>query len=281
VTLTLSVDRVLAERIKRRRLYRRLSGLPFPDGKDTSLPIGDATSVDSIDWYQTIDLGDVVTPGFVDHRDQVPMYGIPDSLEGKRCLDVATNDGFWAFEMERRGAAEVIGIDLYSRMDSDFATNWSQEYAEAAPPVPKGAGFAYASRALGSRVTRRVLSVYELSPDVVGTFDFIFLSDLLIHLRDPLRALEAIWSVCRGGIVIAEAVDPDLEAHGHQRSMRFMLALDDFSGCLWWYPTASALVSLAQVARFQDVEEISRLELKTRTGLSLPKVVLRARGRVS
>ncbi len=29
-----------------------------------------------------------------------------------RALDVATFDGFWAFEMERRGASEIVAIDL-------------------------------------------------------------------------------------------------------------------------------------------------------------------------
>jgi tRNA (mo5U34)-methyltransferase len=33
-------------------------------------------------------------------------------LTGLRCLDVGTMDGFWAFEMERRGAVEVVAVDL-------------------------------------------------------------------------------------------------------------------------------------------------------------------------
>jgi len=34
----------------------------------------------------------------------------PD-LRGARCLDIGTADGFWAFEMERRGAADVLATD--------------------------------------------------------------------------------------------------------------------------------------------------------------------------
>ena len=66
-----------------------------------------------IDWYHTIELpGGAFTPGFYDHRPLVPRLPIPASLEGKRCLDIAGSDGFFAFEMWRRGAAEVISIDL-------------------------------------------------------------------------------------------------------------------------------------------------------------------------
>src|SRR3954453_11189468 len=66
-----------------------------------------------LEWYHTIELEPgVVTPGWFDTRSVVPLLPFPESLEGKRCLDVATFDGFWAFEMERRGASEVHAIDL-------------------------------------------------------------------------------------------------------------------------------------------------------------------------
>src|SRR5579862_4659707 len=64
-------------------------------------------------WYHTLELGHgVVTPGWFDTRPAVCAVRFPASLAGVRCLDVATFDGFWAFEMERRGAAEVVAIDL-------------------------------------------------------------------------------------------------------------------------------------------------------------------------
>src|SRR5262245_62521924 len=56
-------------------------------------------------WYHTIELGNgLVSRGFYDHRPVVNCYGLPDSLCGKTALDIGTADGFWAFEMERRGA---------------------------------------------------------------------------------------------------------------------------------------------------------------------------------
>src|SRR5262249_20625446 len=59
------------------------------------------------DWYHTLELAPgVLTPGWVDVRPVVPRVPIPASLAGLRVLDVGTWDGFWAFEMERRGASE-------------------------------------------------------------------------------------------------------------------------------------------------------------------------------
>ena len=55
-------------------------------------------------WYHTLDLGSgVVTEGMFDLRPVVDRYGLPARMDGMRALDVGTWDGFWAFEMERRG----------------------------------------------------------------------------------------------------------------------------------------------------------------------------------
>ncbi len=279
VEVALTVDRPVAERIKSMPPYRWLgpgkAARPLTDGE----PDINGTGMDAIDWYHTIDLpGGVVTPGFVDHRAQVDLYGLPESLAGKRCLDVATFDGFWAFEMEKRGAAEVIGIDVHSLADCDVPENWREEYLKARPNEIKGAGFAYAKRALGSKVRRHVLSVYELSPERIGTFDFVFMSDLLLHLRDPLRALERLWTVTRGEAIIADTYDKELEATAPLNSMRVLLGMDDYSGCFWWNFTPGAIEVLLRVARFTDVEKVAQLDLDTRLGVVVPKVVFRAKG---
>ena len=273
-----ALDRMLAERLKASAPVRMLRasrpGLTFRADE----PVLNGETIADIDWYHTIDLGGgVVTPGFVDHRDQVGLYGLPDSLVGKRCLDVATYDGFWALEMEKRGAAEVVGIDVFSLNDCDFPTNFRDEYLTARDPAIKGKGFAYAKRALHSRIKRRVLSVYELSPEKLGTFDFIFMGDLLLHLREPLRALEAVWSVCRGDIIVANTYSKQLEEGDVPNSMRMLLGLDNYSGCLWWDMTASVLEVMLQVARFEDVRKINQFDLIATTGVVIPKVVFSAR----
>src|SRR3954452_4256820 len=63
------------------------------------------------EWWHVIDLPDgSTTPGAWDLRPLSEELPWPD-VHGKRCLDIGTADGFWAFEMERRGAAEVLATD--------------------------------------------------------------------------------------------------------------------------------------------------------------------------
>ena len=72
-----------------------------------------ADRVAARDWYHTLELAPgVVTPGWFDLRDMPDKVGLPASLAAQRCLDVGTFDGFWAFAMERRGAAEVVAADV-------------------------------------------------------------------------------------------------------------------------------------------------------------------------
>jgi tRNA (mo5U34)-methyltransferase len=278
--LSLTLDRSSAERMKSVPGVKRLLGrAPLRNLHDDE-PEVKATQAAHLYWYHVIDLGNgEVTPGFVDHRPWLQLYGLPESLAGKRCLDVATFDGFWAFEMERRGAAEVVGIDLHSRADSDFPQNWRREFMSVVPNHIKGEGFTYAKRALHSKVRRRILSVYEMSPEKIGTFDFVFMSDLLLHLRDPFRALENLWTVTKPGgtAIIADAYDVELEASGQGLASRFQVVLDDYSGCHWWSNSVSALNGMIHGARFEDVEEISRFVLPTNGGVPVPKVVFRAR----
>ncbi|GAC1316767.1 MAG: hypothetical protein NVSMB25_03120 [Thermoleophilaceae bacterium] len=198
-------------------------------------------------WYHTLELGpDLVTRGMFDHRPVLARYPLPESLAGLRCLDVGTMDGFWAFELERRGAREVVAIDL----DDPEALDWPAA-ARAGPrefDELKAERRAIAHEALGSAVRWVALSVYDLSPQL-GLFDFVFCGDLLVHLKDPITAVERIRSVCTGDAVICTPIMP---SRPWQR--RPIAELDGIDGFTWWTPNMIGLVRLARAAGFARVE---------------------------
>jgi len=163
-------------------------------------------------WYHTIDVAPgVTTRGWFDLRSVVEKMPWPDVV-GKRCLDVGTYDGFLAFEMERRGAAEVVAVDIEHHEDWDWPPRTRAHGADYLRHVAgnKGAGFEIAAAALASKATRRFVSVYDLRPEIVGVFDLVVCGDLLLHLRDPIGALEAIRTVCTGLLLSSEQVDVPL-----------------------------------------------------------------------
>ena len=71
-------------------------------------------------WYHTIEIAPgLVTPGWFDLRPVLRKMPWPD-VRGKRCLDIGTYDGFLAYEMEKRGASEVIAIDIEDHTQWDW-----------------------------------------------------------------------------------------------------------------------------------------------------------------
>src|SRR5581483_12366538 len=115
-----------------------------------------------IGWYHSMELAPgLVTSGMFDLRDQVARYGLPERMDGLRVLDVGTWDGFWAFEFERRGAAEVIALDL----DDEAELDWPPRRRPTRfPELRRGEGFRLAHEVLGSRVERVVCNLYDADP---------------------------------------------------------------------------------------------------------------------
>lgn len=126
-----------------------------------------------------------------------------------RCLDVGTMDGFWAFELERRGAREVVAIDVLdpTRLDHAVADRLRGEQYRR----DSERNFALAAELLGSRTELRDLSVYDLDPDEVGEFDLVVMGYVLQMLRDPLRGLEAVRRICRGHLILLDTVSRPLD----------------------------------------------------------------------
>jgi tRNA (mo5U34)-methyltransferase len=201
-------------------------------------------------WYHTIDLpGGGATPGMFDTREAPRHVPWPDGLAGGRCLDVGTFDGFWAFEMERRGAGEVVALDLDDPADLD----WDFDHRRSGPAgvlarrAERGPGFTQAAGLLGSTAVRVPGSVYDLDPSNHGVFDVVLCGALLLHLRDPVLALERMRAVCRGALVLVEAIDERLEVvSARWPAARVKPWVDQ-----WWRVNTAGLMVLVHAGGFR------------------------------
>lgn len=202
--------------------------------------------VDTVDpWYHRIEVAPgLVTPGVNDSQTVLRALDLPSDLSGLRVLDIGTRDGFFAFECESRGA-EVTAID----------------YME-----PEETGFPVAKELLGSSVEFSQQNVYGLDEETYGTFDLVLFLGVLYHLRDPMLALDRIWDVCRGRLIVETQVidealltstgefrglgeiDPELEL---APLMQFYpgAALNDDPTCVW-APNQACLRAMLQEAGF-------------------------------
>jgi SAM-dependent methyltransferase len=126
--------------------------------------------LDHYKFYHSIQVTeDVATPG-THGADPAIVSALDVDLRGKRVLDVGCRDGLYSFMAERRGAAEVIGID----------NDLSKGAVEVLIPH------------FGSAVQMHELNLYDLTPARFGTFDVLIFADVLYHLRYPFRAFQIL-----------------------------------------------------------------------------------------
>jgi tRNA (mo5U34)-methyltransferase len=220
-------------------------------------------------WYHVMELADgEVTDGWFDLRPYVHNYGIPERLDGKRVLEIGTWDGFWAFELERRGASEVVALDLDDEADLDWPPR--RRPAEF-PATRRGDGFRLAKESRGSKAERVNCSIYDATPEELGTFDLVFCGSVLIHLRDQLLALERMANLCSGRLILAEEYDK-LASLMPFSAARYMA--DSGQAVVYWRPSRRTWRRMVWTAGFERVEQKGTFDMKVKDEFTVPHVVL-------
>jgi tRNA (mo5U34)-methyltransferase len=170
---------------------------------------------------------------------------LPADLTGKTVLDIGCNAGFYAFEMKRRGADQVVAIDSDPRY-----------LAQAA----------LAAEVLGLEIELRELDVYRVA-ELRARFDLVIFMGVLYHLRHPLLALDLLYdhvvadrllfqSMLRGTAEIAPvAADYPFsetaifERPGHP-AMYFVEQRYAGDWTNWWIPNRAAIEAMLRSSGF-------------------------------
>lgn len=182
-------------------------------------------------WYHSIELPDGrVTPGIqslATMRKRLRQFPLPDDLRGKRALDIGAWDGWFSFEMEKRGAS-VVAVDAVQ----------SEKFLEA-------------RELLGSKVEFVLSDVYDLNPAQLGKFDVILFLGVLYHLKHPLLALEKVCALAEDLVCVESHVTDDKLKSGQKPCMEFYETTElggQFDN--WVGPNVAALLAFCRAAGF-------------------------------
>ncbi len=209
-------------------------------------------NLDELQWYHKIKLPDgTVTPGWAPL--DAPSYRFKGDMTGLRVLDVGAWDGYWTFEALKRGASEVVAIDDFSDNHTPGPgrdKNWETfDLCKAA--------FGYTDE----QCSRREMSVYEISEEVLGRFDIVLAYGLVYHLRYPMLGIDKLANICDGELRIESAV---LDFHSPTRTWGYVNeAVAEFcpgdeyakNPTNWWIPSLRTLTNWCYAAGFRACEQ--------------------------
>ncbi|HME09164.1 MAG TPA: DUF1698 domain-containing protein [Bryobacteraceae bacterium] len=190
-------------------------------------------------WWHSFELPDgtqlLGVCGLESLKDRIGQFPIPPDLRGKRVLDIGAWDGWFSFEMERRGA-EVLAID-----------NWNNPRFHEMRAILK------------SRVEYRQFDMYDLTPQRVGRFDIVLFMGVLYHLKHPLLALERVCALTRELAAVDSFVLREEHRPGAQVDKRPIMEFyenDEFGGQTdnWIGPSVPCLLAMCRTAGFARVE---------------------------
>ncbi len=167
-------------------------------------------------------------------RRRLDQFHIPTDLTGKRLLDIGAWDGWFSFEMERRGA-QVLAVDS-----------------------TKNTRLLEAKRLLGSKISYHIADICRLTHKHVGTFDVVLFLGVLYHVKHPILALENVCGMTRDMACIESFVsDPDpsvLPVMEFYETTELRGQLDNWVG-----PNAAGVRCGFRIARFRVIGHIEKV----------------------
>lgn len=173
-------------------------------------------------------------------------WAIPQDLKGKCVLEIGCNAGFYAFEMKKRGADRVLGIDT------------DPHYLRQADLMRS---------LLKLDVEFRRLSVYQVK-ELHERFDLVLFLGVLYHLRYPLLALDllrrhttrdlfVVQSMLRGGSRVEPIEqnysfwETEIFSRPEFPKLHFVEGRYAADPTNWWIPNRACLEAMIRAAGFQ------------------------------
>jgi tRNA (mo5U34)-methyltransferase len=209
-------------------------------------------------WMYRFQLpGGQVTPlhqPFLDdvHRTRAAMiFPLLDDLvrdwQSVRCLDIACNEGFFSFELAKRGAREVVGFD-------------------ARPIVIEKAQLVQ-SQLSHPNVSFSLFDLEQLSAEWKGRFDVVLCLGIVYHLENPIGCLRRVRSVTEKVCVIdtqlnrfsGEIETPEGRATSVQRRPSAMSLVDEPGGELSGVQPVSLVPNHRAMLRILEAVGFSRV----------------------
>lgn len=222
-------------------LTRKADGVS--DGSIYATPQAPASISDCM-FYHTMEIpGHGRVTGEWDLQANIKKYLGEVDLQGKRVLDVGAASGYLTFEMEKQGA-QVVSYDLSSKFKFESAPSrygyrrHTEEYRAYIEAIRRGYWLTH--KALNSRAKMVFGTVYEI-PKAIGPVDVSVFGSILLHLRDPILALQNALRLTTEKVVVVEPLWETSNAHAGPQMTFVPEYWKDEPQATWWHLTPAVV----------------------------------------
>lgn len=153
----------------------------------------------------------------------------PETMAGKRTLDVGCNAGYDTFLANGMGAAESVGVDPHPFYYHALFLNAVYDRAD---------------------VSFRNVGWQDLPSGNLGTFDLVTCLGLIYHVKNPMALLDALATVMKRGARLV------LETHvlsERSNDARFVEGAFWGDDSYWWIFGDECLMAMLRASGFADV----------------------------
>jgi len=229
-------------------------------------------------WYHYFEfhknVNDVVWE--YDLKSVLDKFLLPEDMKEKSFLDIGTANGFFSFEIEKRGA-EVVSFDLGlddppDQIPYPFSPDRVKDNRDFMMKLHKG--YWYAHQYFQSNA-KAVYGHVRQMPDWLGTFDVTLIGSILQHIRDPLGVIIEADRHTKHTLIISEAYYPSEEP-----VIRFQANPADSNPQYWtWWRMSPAFLKLAlETLGYKDIELCGPFDLiNRRHGYKVPTITIRGK----
>jgi hypothetical protein len=224
-------------------------------------------------FYHTMDLpGHGTIHGCWDLRGNLDAYlGFVD-FTGKKVFDAGTASGLLAFEAEKRGAHEVIAFDLARDEQWDHVPytdrQLMQEYSRTLQEIiaDRGKwlekinnGFWFGHKALRSKVKMCYGNIYNI-PEALGPVDISIFGAILLHMRNPLNALEQAAKITRETIIVTDLLPP---AINNNQPVSMLIPSPDppLAVDAWWLHSPALIAQFLRILGYTAVKTNCHIQI--------------------
>jgi SAM-dependent methyltransferase len=224
--------------------------------------------LEKIKWFHTMDLNGYITKGLCDWRPYKKNFFLEKTIN-KTVLDVGAGDGYFSFEMEKIGA-HVTATEIDSQLNRDNY-NFGLENIKSKHSLIDGYSFKAASLKINSSIKLISSNIYDIDKDVSEKFDVVFCSDVIMHLTDPIKALQNIHKISKKYLILGNPINHmPIRGQGKKKGIKnifknillkllnedpYILFQGHTSRNIFWLPTTKGIEAMLNSCGFRILKK--------------------------